>query len=78
MTCQSELDLQRENHEQHAYAGTVISVPNEERIKAVVYIAALTPDEAVAQVFYGEKPHPVGPGLAPDAHGFIWMPEEDS
>lgn len=62
----------------HAYAGAVISVPNEERIKALVYIAALTPDEGetVAQVFYREKPHPVAPNLVPDAHGFIWMPED--
>jgi hypothetical protein len=70
--------LQRENDEQHAYGGTVISVQDEERIKAVLYIAALTADEAVAQVFYREKPHSFGPDLAPDAHGFVWMPEEGS
>ena len=36
----------------------------------------MTPDEGetVAQVFYREKPHPQAPQLAPDAHGFIWMP----
>lgn len=62
----------------HAYAGAVISVPDGERIKALVYIAALTPDEGetVAQVFYREQPHPTAPKLAPDAHGFIWMPNE--
>jgi pimeloyl-ACP methyl ester carboxylesterase len=62
----------------HAYAGAVISVPNEERIKALVYIAALTPDEGetVAQVFYREQPHPSAPHLKPDVHDFIWMPEE--
>lgn len=62
----------------HAYAGAVISVPDEERVKALVYVAALTPDEGetVAQVFYREKPHPLAPNLAPDAHGFIWMPEQ--
>src|SRR5262249_16090620 len=31
--------------------------------------------ETVAEVFYREKPHPKAPQLAPDAHGFIWMPE---
>jgi pimeloyl-ACP methyl ester carboxylesterase len=62
----------------HAYAGAVISVPDDERIKALVYIAALAPDEgeSVAQVFYREEPHPAAPQLKPDAHGFIWMPKE--
>jgi len=62
----------------HAYAGAVISVPEEERVKALVYIAALTPGEGetVAQVFYREKPHPLAPKLAPDAESFIWMPNE--
>jgi pimeloyl-ACP methyl ester carboxylesterase len=62
----------------HAYAGAVISVPDEERIKALVYIAALTPaeGETVAQVFYREQPYPAAPNLAPDVHGFIWMPKE--
>jgi pimeloyl-ACP methyl ester carboxylesterase len=27
-------------------------------------------------VFYRDKPHPQAPRLAPDAHGFIWMPQE--
>jgi pimeloyl-ACP methyl ester carboxylesterase len=62
----------------HAYAGAVISTVREDRVKSLVYIAALTPDqgETVAQMFYREKPHPAAPNLAPDAHGFIWMPEE--
>jgi len=30
----------------------------------------------VADVFYRAAPHPEAPKLAPDAHGFIWMPEE--
>lgn len=62
----------------HAYAGAVIAGPTEDRIKAVVYIAALAPSdgETVAQVFYREKPHPDAPHLEPDRHGFIWMPEE--
>jgi pimeloyl-ACP methyl ester carboxylesterase len=62
----------------HAYAGAVISVPDEDRIKALVYIAALAPDEGetVAQVFYRDPPHSAAPKLAPDAHNFIWMPNE--
>src|SRR5580704_15392582 len=42
----------------HAYAGAVIAGPTEDRIKALVYIAALAPGdgETVAQVFYSEEP----------------------
>lgn len=61
----------------HAYGGAVIAAPREERVKSLVYIAALAPDEGetVAKVFYRDEPHPNAPKLAPDAHGFIWMPE---
>ena len=59
----------------HAYGGAVIAGPHEDRVKALVYIAALAPDEGetVAQVFYRDEPHPEAPKLAPDKHGFIWM-----
>lgn len=62
----------------HAYAGAVIGTATEDRVKALVYIAALAPDEGetVAQVFYRDQPHPSAPQLAPDEDGFIWMPEE--
>ena len=62
----------------HAYAGAVIATVDDERVKALVYIAALAPDEGetVAQVFYRDEPHPQAPKLAPDADGFIWMPED--
>jgi pimeloyl-ACP methyl ester carboxylesterase len=61
----------------HAYAGAVIGTSNDERVKALVYIAALSPDEGetVAQVFYRDEAHPKAPKLAPDADGFIWMPD---
>src|ERR1700689_3183771 len=61
----------------HAYAGAVIAATRNERVKALVYIAALAPDEneTVADVFYRAKPHPLAPNLQPDAHGLIWMPE---
>lgn len=62
----------------HAYAGAVVGTANHERVKALVYVAALAPDEGetVADVFYREDPHPNAPKLAPDADGFIWMPDE--
>lgn len=62
----------------HAYAGAVIATVNDELLKALVYVAGLAPDECetVAQVFYREKPHPQAPQLAPDANGFIWMPDD--
>lgn len=62
----------------HAYAGAVIAATPEDRVKSLVYIAALAPDEdeTVAEVFYRADPHPDAPRLAPDAHGFIWMPEQ--
>ncbi len=62
----------------HAYAGAVIATANDERVKALVYVAALAPDEGetVAQVFYKDETHPKAPKLAPDADGFIWMPDE--
>ena len=61
----------------HAYGGAPIAGVTSEKLKGLVYIAALAPaeGETVAEVFYREKPHPDAPQLAPDAHGFIWMPE---
>jgi pimeloyl-ACP methyl ester carboxylesterase len=62
----------------HAYAGAVIATANDERVKALVYIAALAPNEGetVAQVFYRDEAHPMAPQLAPDSDGFIWMPDD--
>lgn len=62
----------------HAYGGAVIAGPGEDRVKALVYIAALAPEEneTVAQVFYRDESHPEQPKLAPDKHGFIWMPDD--
>ena len=62
----------------HAYAGAVIATASDDRVKALVYIAALAPDEGetVAQVFYKDETHPKAPQLAPDADGFIWMPDD--
>jgi pimeloyl-ACP methyl ester carboxylesterase len=61
----------------HAYAGAVIGASRSEKVKALVYVAALAPDEGetVADVFYRGAPHPQAPKLAPDAHGLIYLPE---
>src|SRR5262249_39806765 len=62
----------------HAYAGAVIGASLNERVRTLVFIAALTPDEGetVGEVFNREKPHPAAPQLAPDLHGFVWLPDE--
>jgi len=62
----------------HAYAGAVIAAMRDERVKALVYVAALAPDEGetVADVFYRAEPHPQAPKLAPDDHGLIYLPHE--
>jgi pimeloyl-ACP methyl ester carboxylesterase len=61
----------------HAYAGAVIAATRSDKVKALVYVAALAPDEGetVADVFYRGEPHPQAPKLAPDAHGLIYLPD---
>ena len=61
----------------HAYAGAVIAATRSDNVRALVYVAALAPDEGetVAQVFYRGEPHPLAPKLAPDSHGLIYLPE---
>jgi len=62
----------------HAYGGAVIAGIRDERVRSLVYVAALAPDEGetVAQVFYRDESHPEAPKLAPDKHDFIWMPDD--
>jgi pimeloyl-ACP methyl ester carboxylesterase len=62
----------------HAYSGAVIAGVKEERVKSLVYISALAPDEGetVAKIFYREAPSPEAPKMVPDAHGFVWMPDD--
>lgn len=62
----------------HAYAGAVIAATRDKKVRALVYVAALAPDEGetVADVFYRAEPHPVAPKLTPDSHGLIWLPED--
>lgn len=61
----------------HAYAGAVIALARSKRVKALVYVTALAPDEGekVADVFYRLDPHPQAPKLAPDGNGLIWLPD---
>jgi pimeloyl-ACP methyl ester carboxylesterase len=57
----------------HAYAGAVIAGSRSEKVKGLVYVTALAPDEGetVADVFYRAKPDPKAPKLAPDDHGLL-------
>ena len=61
----------------HAYAGAVIALARPARVKALVYVTALAPDEGekVVDVFDRLKPHPQAPKLVPDHDGLIWLPE---
>ena len=61
----------------HSYGGAVITAaasgnPN---IKALVYIAAMAPDEGetVGQLLHRAAAHPSAPALVPDEDGFLWM-----
>jgi pimeloyl-ACP methyl ester carboxylesterase len=62
----------------HAYAGAVIAATQSDKVKALVYVAALAPDEGetVADVFSRGTPHPQAPKLAPDKHGLLYLPKE--
>jgi pimeloyl-ACP methyl ester carboxylesterase len=62
----------------HAYAGAVIQAASDERVKSLVYVAALAPEEGetVANVFYRDEPHPDAPKLEPNKHGCLWLTEE--
>lgn len=62
----------------HAYAGAVIAATRDAKVKSLVYIAALSPDEGetVADVFYRAEPHAKAPKLAPDSHNLIWLPDD--
>ena len=61
----------------HADAGAVIAAMRSEKVEALVYVAALAPDEGetVADVFYRSEPHPQATKLTPDMYGLIYLPE---
>ena len=63
----------------HSYAGAVITAAGSDnpQVKALVYIAAIVPDEGetVGALFQRAEPQPnTRPPLAPDADGFLWLP----
>lgn len=62
----------------HAYGGAVIGATRNDRVRLLLYVAALAPDEGetVAELFYREPPHPQAPHLSPDGDGCIWMPAD--
>jgi pimeloyl-ACP methyl ester carboxylesterase len=62
----------------HAYSGAVIAAVREYRVKSLVYITALAPEEGetVAKVFFHDEASPEQPKMVPDSHGFVWMPED--
>lgn len=62
----------------HAYAGAVIAGIEDEKVKGLVYITALAPDEGetTVEVFTREAAHPDAPKMAPDENGYIWMPHD--
>src|SRR6266850_5889689 len=61
----------------HSYGGAVITAAatNNPKVKALVYIAAIVPDEGetVGDVFHRVPAHPSAPKLQPDADGFLWL-----
>jgi pimeloyl-ACP methyl ester carboxylesterase len=62
----------------HAYGGAVIGATRNPKVEALVYVAALAPEEGetVADVFHRAAPHPMSPKLVPDGHGLIYLPDE--
>jgi pimeloyl-ACP methyl ester carboxylesterase len=62
----------------HAYAGAVIASTRSKKVQALVYVAALAPDqgETVAEVFNRFGHDDKAPELAPDSNGMIWLPPE--
>src|SRR5262249_50733259 len=61
-----------------ASGGAVIGGTRSDKVKGLVYLAGLAPDEGetVANAFYRTEPHPQAPKLAPDGHGLIYLPDE--
>jgi pimeloyl-ACP methyl ester carboxylesterase len=61
----------------HSYGGAVITAAaaGNPHVKALVYIAAIVPDEGetVGDVFRRVPPHPSAAKLQPDADGFLWL-----
>jgi pimeloyl-ACP methyl ester carboxylesterase len=65
----------------HSYAGAVITAAaaGNTQVKALIYVAAIVPDEGetIGALFGDAEPDGGGvrPPIAPDADGFLWLPE---
>jgi len=61
----------------HAYGGTVIGATHHAAVKSLVYVAGVAPaeGEAAAEAAYRGEQHPLAPKLAPDANGWVWLPD---
>jgi len=61
----------------HTYAGAVISSWTSPRLRSLVFINSLTPDEGetVANAFFREQQHPKTPALEADQDGLVWLPD---
>lgn len=61
----------------HSYGGAAITAAGSGNlnVKALVYIAAMAPDEgeSVGQLLHRAAPHASAPALVPDEDGFLWM-----
>jgi pimeloyl-ACP methyl ester carboxylesterase len=61
----------------HSYGGAVITAAGSgnPKVKALVYIAAMAPDEGetVGELLHRAAPHASAPALVPDEDGFLWM-----
>ncbi len=61
----------------HSYGGAVTTAAASglSKVKALVFIAAITPDEGetVGQLFHRAEPHSKAPQLVPDENGLLWM-----
>jgi pimeloyl-ACP methyl ester carboxylesterase len=61
----------------HSYGGAVITAAaaGDLKVKALVYVAAIVPDEGetVGQIFGRVAPHPKAPKLQPDDDGLVWV-----
>ena len=61
----------------HSYGGAVITAAasGDPNVKALVYIAAMAPDEGetVGELLHRATPHASAPPLVPDEDGYLWM-----
>src|SRR5262245_48301548 len=62
----------------HAYAGAVIGATRHDKVKGLVYVAGLAPEqgETVLDVFTRVAPHPKAPKLEPDIQGMVYLTED--